>query len=90
MPDRETIHIPDNFSMNEIYKLYKEYVESVEGNHNFISYAYFTRVWKRQFNNVHIDKNPRMGICSICPSIKERRDKYEGVERGIYLHIFFV
>jgi hypothetical protein len=37
MPDRDTIHIPDNLSKNEIYKLYKEYVESVEGNHNFIS-----------------------------------------------------
>jgi hypothetical protein len=44
MPDRDTIHIPDNFSKREIYNLYKEYVEGVEGNGNFITYAYFTRI----------------------------------------------
>jgi hypothetical protein len=42
MPDRDTIHIPDNFSMREIYNLYKGYVEGVEGNGNFITYVYFT------------------------------------------------
>ena len=46
MPNRETIHIPDNFTRQEIYNLYKEYVEGDEGNGNFIKYAYFTRVWK--------------------------------------------
>jgi len=88
IPDRESKHILDNFSRNEIYKLYKEYDESVEGNHNFISYAYFTRVWKRQFNNVCIPKKSRMGISSICASLKEIRDESEGVERVIYLQFF--
>ena len=27
MPDRETIHIPDNFSRKEIYNLYKAFVQ---------------------------------------------------------------
>jgi hypothetical protein len=44
MPDRDTIHIPDNFSRREIYNLYKVYDEGVEGNGNFITYAYFTRM----------------------------------------------
>ena len=89
MPDRDTIHIPDNFSRREIYNLYKGYVEGVEGNGNFITYAYFTRIWKKQFNNVHIPKNSRMGICSICATLKSRRDKSEGVERGLYLLFYF-
>jgi hypothetical protein len=30
-----------------------------------------------------------MGICSKCVSLKERRDKSEGVERGMYLQFVF-
>jgi hypothetical protein len=70
MPDRDTIHIPDNFSRREIYNLYKGYVEGVEGNGNFIAFAYFTKIWKKQFNNVRIPMNSRMGICSICATLK--------------------
>jgi hypothetical protein len=69
MLDRDTIHIPDNFS-REIYNLYKGYAEGVERNGNFITYAYFTRIWKKQFNNVCIPKKSRMGICSICATLK--------------------
>jgi hypothetical protein len=89
MTDRDTIHIPDNFSRRKIYNLYKGYVESVEGNGNFITYAYFTRIWKKQFNNVCIPKKSRMGICSICATLKSRRDKSEGAERGMYLLFCF-
>jgi hypothetical protein len=89
MVDRDTIHIPDNFSRRKIYNLYKGYVEGVEGNGNFITYAYFTRIWKKQFNNVHIPKKSRMGICNIYDTLKSRRDKSQGAERGMYL-LFFI
>jgi hypothetical protein len=89
MLDRDTIHIPDNFSRREIYNLYKGYVEGVEGNSNFITYANFTRIWKKQFNNVCIPKKSRMGICSICATLKSRRDQYEGAERGMHLLFCF-
>jgi hypothetical protein len=93
IPDRDTIHIPDNFSRREIYNLYKGYVEGVEGvegNGNFITYTYnFTRIWKKQFNNVCIPKKSRMGILSVCATLKSRRDKYEGAERGMYLLLLF-
>ena len=75
MPDRETIHIPYNFSRQEIYNLYKAFVQEAEGNKNFIIYAYFTRLWKIEFNNVCIPKRSRMGVCSICDSLKQIRDK---------------
>ena len=68
--------------------MYKGYVEGVEGNGNFITYAYFTRIWKKQFNNVHIPKS-RMGICSICATLKSRRDKSKGAERGMHLLFCF-
>jgi hypothetical protein len=29
-----------------------------------------------------------MEICGICATLKSRRDQFEGVERGIYLHFF--
>jgi hypothetical protein len=89
MLDIDIIHIPDNFSRREIYDLYKGYAEGVEENGNFIIYAYFTRKWKKQFKNVHIPKKSRMGICSICATLKSRRDKYEGEKRGMYLLFCF-
>ena len=89
IPNRDTIHIPDNFSRREIYNLYKGYVEGVEGNGNFITYPYFTRIWKKEFNNVCIPKKSRMAIYSICGTIKSRRDKPEGSERGMYLLFCF-
>ncbi len=86
MPNRETIHIPDNFTWQEIYNLYKEYVlQGAQGNDNFIRYAYFIRVWKNKFNNVRIPKRSRMGICSTCASLKERRDR----KRYVY-NMFFL
>jgi hypothetical protein len=89
MPDKDTIHIPDNFSRRKIYNLYKEYVEGVEGNVNFITYAYFTTIWKKQFSNVHIPKKSRMGVYNTCATLKSRRHKFEGVERGMYLLFCF-
>ena len=84
MLNRETIHIPDNFTMQEIYNFYKDYVQGGQGNHNFIIYAYFTRVWKNKFNNVYIPNRSRIGICSTCASLKERRDRSEWIERGMF------
>jgi hypothetical protein len=89
MPDRDTIHIRNKFSRRKIYNLCKGYNEGVEGNGNIITYAYFTRIWKKQFNNVCIPKKSRMEICSICVILKSRRDKFEGVERCMYLLFFF-
>ena len=70
MPNRDTINIPNNFSRQEIYNLYKEYAGGVEGNGCFITYSYFMRIWKNKFNNVCIPKKTRMGICSTCASLK--------------------
>jgi hypothetical protein len=89
MPDRDIIHIPNNFSRWEIYNLYKEYAKGVEGNGNFITYAYFTRIWKKKFNNVCIPKKSRMGVCSTCASLKEEGINTEGVERGMSLQNYF-
>jgi hypothetical protein len=78
--------ILDNFTRQTIYNLYKEYVEAIEENGKFVTYTYFTRAWKKYFNNVSIPKKMRMGFCNTCASLKERRDKTKGVERSIYIH----
>lgn len=83
MPNKDTIHIPDNFSRREIFMLYKDYAEAVEGIGNFITYSYFTRIWKAEFNNVRIPKKTRMGICSTCASLKAKRYKCQGAESGM-------
>ena len=70
MPNRETIHIPNNLLRREIYNLYKEYVEGVEGGVNFITYQCFMKLWRRQFNKVCIPKKPKMGVCGTCDSLK--------------------
>lgn len=70
MQNRETIHIPDNFSRREIHNLYTEYVECVEGNGRFITYQYFVIIWKKEFNIVCIPKKSRMEVCNTCASLK--------------------
>ena len=85
MPNRENIHIPNNFSRHEIYNLYKAFVQEAEGNNNFIRYAYFTRLWKIDFNNVCIPKRLRMGVCIICTSLKQRRDRKCYVSKNFLL-----
>ena len=69
----DRIHIPDNFSRREIYNLYKEYAEGAEGHGRFITYPYFVKIWKKEFNNVCIPKKTRMGICNICASLKLKK-----------------
>ena len=83
MPNKDTIHIPNNFSRREIFSLYKYYAEVAKGVCNFLTYSYFTRIWKKKFNNVHIPKKTRMGVCSTCASLKEKMNKCQGEERGM-------
>ena len=90
MLNKDTIHIPDNLSRWEIFILYREYAEAVEGVGNFITYSYFTRLWKNEFNNVRIPKKTRMGVCSTCASLKEKRDKCQGEERGMRSKHYFL
>ena len=70
MPNKGTIHIPYNFSRWEIYNLYKEYAEGAQGVGNFITYSYFTRIWKNEFKNVHIAKKTRMVVFNTRASLK--------------------
>jgi len=70
IPNREIIHIPNNFSRLEIYNLYKEYAEGAKGHGRFIIYQYFVKIWKKEFNNVHIPKKTRIAICNTCAYLK--------------------
>eukprot|EP01018_Ginkgo_biloba_P010915 Gb_30936 [translate_table: standard] len=81
MPNRDTIHIPDNFSKVEIFNMYKEHAIATEAKH--VSYVHFKRLWKDNFNNVRIPAKTRMGICSVCAELKARRAKLCGHERDL-------
>ena len=80
------MHIPDNFS-REIYNLYKEYVEGVEENGNFITYAYFTRIWKKQFNNVCIPNKSRMGFVVYVILLNQEEINLKG-QKGVCIYYF--
>ena len=90
MPNKDTIHILYNFSRREIFILYRDYAEFVEGVGNFIAYYYFTRLWKNEFNNGRILEKTRMGVCSTCASLKEKINKFQGVERGMRSKHYFL
>ena len=36
----------------------------------YIQYRHFNRLWRLQFNNVVIPRKVRMGVCSICATLK--------------------
>ena len=36
----------------------------------YIQYRHFNRLWRLQFNNVVIPRKVRMGVCSVCASLK--------------------
>ena len=68
MPTTGRLHLSDNFTRREVYQSYKDDMSSdVEP---YIQYRHFNRLWRLQFNNVVIPRKVRMGVCSICASLK--------------------
>ena len=57
---------------------------------NLITYAYFIRIWKNKFNDVHIPKKSKMVVRNTCIFLKEKRKKTEGVKEGLSLHNYFL
>ena len=62
------LHLLDNFTHREVYQAYKDdmLLESVP----YIQYRHFNHLWRSKFNNVVIPRKVRMGVCSICVSLK--------------------
>ena len=68
MPTTGRLHLSDNFTRREVYQAYKDdmLLECVP----YIQYRHFNRLWRLKFNNVVIPRKVRMGVCSICASLK--------------------
>ena len=80
MPNKETIHIPYNFTRKEIYNLYKDCIQGGQGNGNFFTYGYFTRVWKNKFNNMNAFQRGQ-GWGSVVHVLLLKK---EGIQRGMF------
>ena len=69
MPTIGRLHLFDNFTRHEVYQAYKDdmLLEIVP----YVQYLHFNRLWRLQFNKVVIiPRNVRMGVCSVCASLK--------------------
>ena len=68
MPTTGRLHLSDNFTRREVYQEYKD--DMLSQGVPYIQYRHFNRLWRLQFNNVVIPRKVRMGVCSICASLK--------------------
>ena len=68
MPTTGRLHLSDNFTRREVYQAYKD--DMLSGGEPYIQYRHFNRLWRIQFNNVVIPRKVRMGVCSICATLK--------------------
>ena len=68
MPTTGRLHLSDNFTRREVYQAYKDnmLLDIVP----FIQYQHFNRLWRLEFINVVIPHKVRMGVCSVCASLK--------------------
>ena len=58
----------DNFTRHEVYQEYKD--DMLLQDVPYVHYRHFNRLWRLQFNNVIIPRKVRMGVCSVCASLK--------------------
>ena len=84
MPTTGRLHLPDNYTRDELYQIYKDEMDSqVE---RYVSYSQFTRLWKMKFDNVLIPRKVRMGVCAICANLKSmiKGAKSDDVKKDCY------
>ena len=68
MPTTGRSHLSDNFTHYEVYQAYKD--DMMLDGIPYVQYRHFTRLWRLQFDNVIIPRKVKMGVCSVCASLK--------------------
>ena len=68
MPTTGRLHLSDNYTRDELFKMYRDEMES--RSERYVRYSQFTRLWKIKFDNVLIPRKVRMGVCALCANLK--------------------
>ena len=68
MPTTGRLHLPDKYTRDELYRIYREEMQCQGGR--YIQYSQFTRLWNVRFDNVMIPRKVRMGVCLLCANLK--------------------
>jgi Cdc6-like AAA superfamily ATPase len=68
MPTFGRLHLPDNYTCDELYQIYKQDMEAQK--ERYVHHSQFTRLWNANFDNVVIARKVRMGVCAICANLK--------------------
>jgi len=74
LPNKEVVHLPDNYSKLEVYNLYKSTFVKMDSTVN-ISYRNWCKLWKKHFPLVKIPAVNRFSVCADCEEFKSIREK---------------
>jgi hypothetical protein len=68
MPTTDRLHLPDNYSRDGLFQIYKQEMELQR--ERYVRYSQFTRLWNEKFDNVVIPRKVRIGVCAIFANLK--------------------
>ena len=74
LPNKEVVHLPDNYSKLEVYNLYKSTFVKMDSTVS-ISYRNWCKLWKKHFPLVKIPVVNRFSVCADCEEFKSIREK---------------
>jgi hypothetical protein len=74
LPNKEVVHLPDNYSKLEVYNLYKSSFVKMDSTVN-ISYRNWCKLWEKRFPLVKIPAVNRFSVCADCEEFKSIREK---------------
>ena len=74
IPNKNTRHLPDNFTKTEVFKIYVASM-TVAREDGHASFSLFLKTWAEGFHNVRIPAVNRFSKCAQCLYYKTLRDK---------------
>lgn len=89
LPNKEVVHLPDNYSKLEVYNVYKSSFVNLDTSCN-ITYRRWCKLWNIHFPLVKIPQVNRFSVCADCEEFKSIREKAVTTEdRGEFKYDFF-
>ena len=74
LPNKDIVHLPDNYSKLEVWNLYKSTYETLDRDSS-IGYRRWCKLWSNNFSHVKIPVVNRFSVCADCEKFKSIREK---------------
>ena len=74
LPNKDVVHLPDNYSKFEVWNIYKSTLGDVRRSAN-ISYKRWLKIWLAHFPSVKIPTVNRFSACADCEEFKSFCEK---------------